>query len=219
MDKLVSELFGLCPTIIEMYDNMKDNDERCRRIADRVRALEGLVLTVKERGSGRNSGAVEKALKELHTILKHAEKLVSKFSKNNRLKQFMMSGSIGAKFSEVNQRLTENFQMLSGALQVEQSDILHKVYETVLGRPYTPLPNPPCPMFSPAAPPIPSPPVPAAYIMAPMRASTPVLAQPFCKTTTVRVLVSNNMPPMPVIRTISPVSVVRTVSPIGFRLY
>lgn len=51
MDKLVSELFGLCPTIIEMYDNMKDNDERCRRIADRVRALEGLVLTVKERGS------------------------------------------------------------------------------------------------------------------------------------------------------------------------
>lgn len=136
------QLFGLCPTIIEMYDNMKDNDERCRRIADRVRDLEGLVLTVKERGSGRNSGAVEKALKELHTILKHAEKLVSKFSKNNRLKQFMMSGSIGAKFSEVNQRLNENFQMLSGALQVEQSDILHKVYETALGRPYTPLPNP-----------------------------------------------------------------------------
>lgn len=181
--------------------------------------MEGLVLTVKERGSGRNSGVVEKALKELHTILKHAEKLVSKFSKNNRLKQFMMSGSIGAKFNEVNQRLTENFQMLSGALQVEHSDVLDKVYETVLGRPYTPVPNPPCPMVSPAAPPIPTPPMPATYIMAPMRTSRPVLAQPFCKTTTARILVTNNIPPKPVIRTMSPVSVVRTVSPMGFWLY
>ncbi|XP_005946795.1 uncharacterized protein LOC102297996 [Haplochromis burtoni] len=124
-------ILSLTTTIKKMVDTMKSNKECCSRIADRVQAVEGLVLNIRQSDPSQISDTVDGALRELYVILNSAKDLMAKFSQTKSVKGFFKSGSIEEKFSEVNQRLTENFQVLSGALQIEHTTMLQKVYKAV----------------------------------------------------------------------------------------
>ncbi|XP_019216395.1 calphotin-like isoform X1 [Oreochromis niloticus] len=124
-------ILTLTTTIKKMVDTVKSNKEYCSRIADRVKAVEGLVLNIRQRDPSQISDTVDGALRELYVILNSAKTLMAKFSQTKAVKGFFKSGSIEEKFNEVNQRLTENFQVLSGALQIEHTNMLQKVYEAV----------------------------------------------------------------------------------------
>ncbi|XP_026032624.1 uncharacterized protein KIAA0754-like [Astatotilapia calliptera] len=124
-------ILSLTKKIKKMADTMKSNKEYCSRIADRVKAVEGLVLNIRQRDPSQISDTVDGALRELYVILNSAKNLMAKFSQTKAVKGFFKSSSIEEKFSEVNQRLTENFQVLSGALQIEHTTMLQKVYEAV----------------------------------------------------------------------------------------
>uniref|UniRef100_A0A668V3V9 Mixed lineage kinase domain-containing protein n=1 Tax=Oreochromis aureus TaxID=47969 RepID=A0A668V3V9_OREAU len=124
-------ILTLTTTIKKMVDTVKSNKEYCSRIADRVKAVEGLVLNIRQRDPSQISDTVDGALRELYVILNSAKTLMAKFSQTKAVKGFFKSGSIEEKFNEVNQRLTENFQVLSGALQIEHTNMLQKVYEVV----------------------------------------------------------------------------------------
>ncbi|XP_005748832.1 ESX-1 secretion-associated protein EspK-like [Pundamilia nyererei] len=124
-------ILSLTTTIKKMVDTMKSNKEYCSRIADRVKAVEGLVLNIRQRDPSQISDTVDGALRELYVILNSAKNLMAKFSQTKAVKGFFRSSSIEEKFSEVNQRLTENFQVLSGALQIEHTTMLQKVYKAV----------------------------------------------------------------------------------------
>ncbi|XP_026032625.1 rho GTPase-activating protein gacO-like [Astatotilapia calliptera] len=124
-------ILSLTTTIKKMADTMKSNKERCRRITERVKAVERLVLNITQSDPSQISDTVDGALRELYVILNSAKDLIAKFSQTKSVKTFFKAGNIEEKFSEVNQRLTENFQVLSGALQIEHTTMLQKVYEAV----------------------------------------------------------------------------------------
>ncbi|XP_051238884.1 uncharacterized protein LOC127353586 isoform X2 [Dicentrarchus labrax] len=203
---LVENILSICKSIYQMAENVKANKERCQRVAQRVKGLEELVLTIKQRGPGQVSVTVENALKELCTTLSSANAMMVKYSRTKAFKSFLRSDSHEDMFCKINESLTDNFQILSGALQIEHGNILQKVYETVSVRrqdeeycsvqdspttsPTTPIPLPstvpPNPMCSPRTPM----PMPVPYIMPP---------NPMCSPTTPMPMpVPNIMPPMPV---------------------
>ncbi|XP_019216399.1 formin-like protein 2 isoform X2 [Oreochromis niloticus] len=124
-------ILSLTKTIKKMVNTMKSNKERCRRIAERVQAVERLVLNITQSDPSQISETVNVTLKELYTILNSAKDLIAKFSQTKSVKTFFKAGNIEEKFNEVNQRLTENFQVLSGALQIEHTNMLQKVYAAV----------------------------------------------------------------------------------------
>ncbi|KAM9351969.1 uncharacterized protein tmed6 [Symphorus nematophorus] len=147
-------VLSMCKTIYKMAQNVKANKERCQQVAERVRVLEDLVLTIKP---GQISPSVYKALNELYTTLESAKMLLMKFSQTKAFVGFMKSSSLKDKFYQVDKKLTDNLHVLSGALLIDQ--VLHKVYKTVKGqkqpasRSSTPTPVPsimsPMQMYSP----------------------------------------------------------------------
>ncbi|XP_036963610.1 MAPK-interacting and spindle-stabilizing protein-like [Acanthopagrus latus] len=162
-------VLSLCKTIFTMAQNAKANKERCQRVAKRVEALQDLVLTIEQRGPGQISVNVVNTLKELRDTLAAAKQLIMKCSQTKAVMSFIKGSAHEEQFNKINERLSDNFQVLSGALQVEQGNVLHKVYETVTGRrqeeeyysgqasctsPTTPMPQPSAmpSMYSPTAP-------------------------------------------------------------------
>ncbi|XP_078023688.1 uncharacterized protein LOC144463424 [Epinephelus lanceolatus] len=128
---LVDFTLSLCFKIYKLAQNVKANKERCQQVAQRVKALEELVLAIKKRGPRRISATVENSLRELCTTLTSAKTLMKKYSQTNAFMSFVKSSSHEDKFYMVDKSLTDTFQVLSGALLIEQGDMLHKVYTTV----------------------------------------------------------------------------------------
>eukprot|EP00064_Thunnus_orientalis_P024432 superscaffoldBa00010476_g24727 len=130
----IEPVLGLCKTIYDLVEKTKTNKERCQRLAQRVKDLEELVLTIKQRGPGQMSDTVTNALKQLCITLESASELMKKYSQTTGFKSFLKSVSHEDNFCKVNERLTDTFQLLSGALQIEHGNILYKLYENVSGR-------------------------------------------------------------------------------------
>ncbi|CAK6984947.1 mixed lineage kinase domain-like protein, partial [Scomber scombrus] len=72
---------------------------------------------------------VKKALKELSITLESAQELIKKYTLSSWVDRLLNSSSHGDEFSSVNERLNDAFQVLSGALQVEQGNMLYQVFE------------------------------------------------------------------------------------------
>lgn len=125
----VDPILSVASQIYTLVENVKANKKRCRRVAHRVRVLGDLVKSIKQREKAQNSAEVMKALKELSITLESAKELIKKYTLANWVERILNSGSHGDEFSSVNERLNDAFQILSGALQVEQGDILYKVFE------------------------------------------------------------------------------------------
>uniref|UniRef100_A0A671U4R7 Mixed lineage kinase domain like pseudokinase n=1 Tax=Sparus aurata TaxID=8175 RepID=A0A671U4R7_SPAAU len=123
----VKSIPSIASQIYTLVKNVKANKERCQRVSERVKALENLVeLIGKEKQILHNK---EKALKELSITLESAQKLITKFTTAKWLKKMVKSSSHEDDFNSLNDRLNDAFDILSGALQVEQVKLLSKVFE------------------------------------------------------------------------------------------
>lgn len=131
---LVETLFNLCTIIHNQFSSMNANKGHCKRLSQRIVALQDLFRIIKQRGPGQISASVVKALQELKDTLTCAEVSLIKYSQTKGVMCFLKANKFEGKFCELNERLSDNFQYLSGALQVEQGDILHKVHKTVSGQ-------------------------------------------------------------------------------------
>lgn len=117
-----------------MIWNQKANKDRHERLCQRVKALQDLVHTIKERGPAHIPNLILNALQELGTTLACAEVMIIKYSQAKGVKGLVKSKSFESKFLDMNQRLSENYFTLSGALQAEHREVLHRVHEIVSGR-------------------------------------------------------------------------------------
>nr|XP_046251025.1 mixed lineage kinase domain-like protein [Scatophagus argus] len=125
----IDPILSVATQIYTLVENVKANKKRCRRVSDRVKALEELVRSIQQRGRGQTSADVENALKELCITLNSAQELIRKYTLANWMERILNSSSHGDEFNSVNERLNDAFQVLSGALQVEQGGLLYQVFE------------------------------------------------------------------------------------------
>ncbi|XP_047451262.1 mixed lineage kinase domain-like protein isoform X2 [Mugil cephalus] len=125
----IDPILSIASQIYTLAENVKANKKRCRRVSDRVKALDELVRSIKKRKPDQISAEVKQALGELSITLNSAQELIKKYTLANWVRRVLSSSSHGDEFSSVNERLNDAFQILSGALQVEQGNILYKVFE------------------------------------------------------------------------------------------
>lgn len=124
----IDPILSIASAIYTLVENVKANKKRCRRVAERVKALEMLVIFAKER-KALKSKEVEIALRELSYTLTSARDLIEKYTQASWVKRILKSGSHMDGFATVNERLNDAFQVLSGTLQVEHSNNLYQVFE------------------------------------------------------------------------------------------
>lgn len=125
----IDPILSIACAIYGLVENVKANKKRCRRLADRVKALEDLVKSAKNRKAVLKSEVVETALSELKFTLDSVRELIERYTQASWIQRILKSGSHMDGFSTVNERLNDAFQVLSGALQVEHSNMLHEVFE------------------------------------------------------------------------------------------
>lgn len=152
-----------------MIGNMKDNKDRSKRLCQRVKALQTLILTIKQSGPSHISEPILNSLQELKTLLACAEVMLIKYSQTKGIKSLVKSNSFEGKFQDMNERLNESYFTLSGALQVEHREVLHKVYQTVSGgrmdqEPRSSPASPPVPLLVPQPPVVTVPAPPPAFL-------------------------------------------------------
>ncbi len=126
---VIDPILSIASQIYTLVENVKANKKRCRRVAKRVRALEELVRSIRQREQGCLPADVDKPLRELSITLTSAQELIRRYTVANWVERILNSSNHGDEFISVNERLNDAFQVLSGALQVEQGNMLHKVFE------------------------------------------------------------------------------------------
>ncbi|XP_039664070.1 protein transport protein sec31-like [Perca fluviatilis] len=161
-------VLNLCFTIFRTVEKVKVNRERCHQISDRVKSLERLVLTIKQKGPGQNSAMVEATLRELCVTLDSVATEMEKLAETSALKNALKSRSQEDKFWRMDRTLTDILHVLSGTLNIEQGNAL---YATPLPTPSPMAPanvyNPPASMNNP------SPVAPASMYNAPAPMNNP----------------------------------------------
>ncbi|KAK7891078.1 hypothetical protein WMY93_023041 [Mugilogobius chulae] len=133
-DILIDQIIPLATSVITMAQNMKANKERCQRVAKRVMSLQDLVLKLKGREPRQISDLVRNSLNELSTTLVCARNIMLKYQQSSKVKSFIFNSSNEDKFLKINERLDDAFQVLSGALAIEQGDKLDQVLSAVAGK-------------------------------------------------------------------------------------
>ncbi|XP_078112567.1 uncharacterized protein LOC144521819 [Sander vitreus] len=119
-------VLNLCFTIFRTVEKVKVNRERCHQISDRVKSLERLVLTIKQKGPGQNSAMVEATLRELCITLDSVATEMEKLSQANALMNALKSKSQEDKFWKMDRTLTDILHVLSGTLNIEQGNALYR---------------------------------------------------------------------------------------------
>lgn len=127
----VEPIFSIASQIYTLVENVKANKKRCHRVVERVKALEGLVKSIKQRDAVEHSAEVENALKGLSITLKSAQGLIEKYTLSNLVKRILKSSSHGDEFNSVNDRLNDAFQSLALALQLENGNQVFMVFEQI----------------------------------------------------------------------------------------
>nr|XP_040018983.1 mixed lineage kinase domain-like protein [Gasterosteus aculeatus aculeatus]XP_040018984.1 mixed lineage kinase domain-like protein [Gasterosteus aculeatus aculeatus] len=128
--EIVKEITSIAKKIYSLVEKVKANKKRSQRVGLRVKALDDLVRSIKKEQSGRCK-EVKKCLTELSCTLTTAKELIQSYTEATWVKRLVKVGSHKDEFNCVNDRLTDAFQNLSGALQVEQSIVQHRVFELV----------------------------------------------------------------------------------------
>ncbi|XP_075995446.1 uncharacterized protein LOC142989686 [Genypterus blacodes] len=129
----IDPIVSLTKAIYNLAENAKANKERCQRIVQKVKALENLVLKLKQRAPGQISDHVMQTLQLLCITLNSARDLIYRYTQDSKgkMKSLVKSGSHGDKFNKMNEELSEALMVLSAVLHVEQGDMLCKMYESV----------------------------------------------------------------------------------------
>ncbi|XP_014829976.1 PREDICTED: mixed lineage kinase domain-like protein [Poecilia mexicana] len=127
----VEPILSITSQIYTLVEKVKANKKRCCRVLERVKALEDLVKSIKQRNEVNHSAEVETSLKGLSITLKSAQELIEKYTLSNLVKRILKSSSHGDEFNSVNERLNDAFQSLALALQLEHGNQLFRVFEQI----------------------------------------------------------------------------------------
>ena len=122
-------VLSIASQIYTLVENVKANKKRCGRVYARVKALETLVKSIKERDAVKPSPEVEEALKGLSNTLESARELIKTYTSQNWVKRVLKSNSHGDEFESVNHRLNDAFQILAGAQQLEHGNALYEMFK------------------------------------------------------------------------------------------
>ena len=125
----IDPILSTATEIYKLVQTVKANKKRCQRVSCRVRALADLVSSIKKRDMVQASDDVGKALKELSITLKSAKQLIEMYTSAKLMERILKSSSHEDEFISVNYRLDDAFQVLSGALQLEQGNALYQVFQ------------------------------------------------------------------------------------------
>ncbi|KAM6925821.1 mixed lineage kinase domain-like protein [Lycodopsis pacificus] len=125
----IDPILSIASEIYALVEKVKANKKSSQRVCDRVKALDGLLRTIKKRERGQTTADVDKPLNELFFTLKSAQALIEKYTLVTWWNRFLKASCHEEEFNSVNNRLNDAYQVLSGALQVEQSNVLHQVFE------------------------------------------------------------------------------------------
>ncbi|CAL1592063.1 unnamed protein product [Knipowitschia caucasica] len=130
----VDLVISLAKTVVAMGMNMKANKERCKRVAKRVQSLLPLLARLKEMNPRQISEVVDNALKELSATLVNAQNIMQKFRNCNTVKSFVFNNAHEEMFQKINERLDDSFQILTGAIHIENYEKLDDVWKAVSGK-------------------------------------------------------------------------------------
>ncbi|XP_037622273.1 mixed lineage kinase domain-like protein isoform X2 [Sebastes umbrosus] len=126
---VIDPILSIASEIYALVETVKANKKRSQRVCHRVKALDELLRSIKKREMGQTTADVKRALGELSLTLTSAKALIKKYTSATWVKRILKAGSHEDEFNSVNERLNDAFQVLSGALQVEQGNVLHQVFE------------------------------------------------------------------------------------------
>ncbi|XP_059190889.1 mixed lineage kinase domain-like protein [Centropristis striata] len=114
---VIDPIMSLASEIYDLVERVKANKKRCHRLGTRVKGLERVVKSIRERKEIPKN--VKVGLKDLRTTLKSARSIVTKYTTSSWIKLVLKSGSYAEEFDYVNTGLNDAFQVLSGNLQVQ----------------------------------------------------------------------------------------------------
>lgn len=122
-------ILSIAQELYKRCEQAKANKKSCRRLAQRVKALEDVIHELKKNGLGQNPDVMEEALSGLKLNLESAVELVNKCASASHFKKVWKVNDHQEAIGILNERLNDAFQVLSLSLQVEQKDKLQKVFE------------------------------------------------------------------------------------------
>ncbi|XP_064168098.1 mixed lineage kinase domain-like protein [Anguilla rostrata] len=125
---LVDPILSIAEKLYALCGEVKANKKRWRRLADRVRALEAIVRSVRVKGLGEKPEAVRRGLEELKCTIEAAQEVVKKYTSSRFLSRIARAYDLGEEFEMLNDRLNDTFQLLSLALQIDQRETLASVF-------------------------------------------------------------------------------------------
>ncbi|KAK5866815.1 hypothetical protein PBY51_011359 [Eleginops maclovinus] len=120
------ELIKPLQSIYFMFDKMKDNNQACPHVLQRLKALEKLALFILQKESEQISEDVKEALGKLNKVLLSADELIRKFTEALELTRMVKSSDYKSEFDSLNKSLTDSFVTLSAALHAQQRKTLDK---------------------------------------------------------------------------------------------
>ncbi|XP_029908639.1 mixed lineage kinase domain-like protein [Myripristis murdjan] len=128
---VIDPILSIASSIYSLCEQVKANKKSCHSIAQRVHALQDVVEAIRRSESAQACPVVGKSLRELHITLISAQDLIKKYTSDKFLMRMLKTFRHRDDFAEVNCRLTDNFQVLCGALQVDQRNKLGQVFDEV----------------------------------------------------------------------------------------
>ncbi|XP_068459272.1 mixed lineage kinase domain-like protein [Clinocottus analis] len=127
--EFIEPILGIASKIYSQVGKVKANEKRSERICDRVKHLDNLVRSIQKWKPEQITAEVKMALKGLSFTLNLAQVLIEKYTKISFLKHFLKAGDREDEFNNVNERLNDAFQVLSGVLKVDLSNEMRKLFE------------------------------------------------------------------------------------------
>ncbi|XP_071316438.1 golgin subfamily A member 6-like protein 10 isoform X1 [Trachinotus anak] len=118
------EIINTFKIVYNMFDNMKNNDQQCPHVLERLKALENLLVFIQQKTPDQLSDDVKEGLEKLSKTVSSAEKLIRKFTDTHKLNHVVKASDYKLEFENLNKSLTDTFVILSGALHVHQENKL-----------------------------------------------------------------------------------------------
>ncbi|XP_071316474.1 putative golgin subfamily A member 6-like protein 3 isoform X2 [Trachinotus anak] len=79
------EIINTFKIVYNMFDNMKNNDQQCPHVLERLKALENLLVFIQQKTPDQLSDDVKEGLEKLSKTVSSAEKLIRKFTDTHKL--------------------------------------------------------------------------------------------------------------------------------------
>lgn len=118
--QLIMEVIKPFWTVYNLFDRMKNNDQQCPHILQRMKALEKLVLFIEHDMPEQLPDDVKEALEKLSKTVASAGLQITKFMETHKLNQMVKASDYRSEFESLNKSLTDSFVTLSVALHVHQ---------------------------------------------------------------------------------------------------